>query len=321
MNLLSKLIFVSMFFSFNFILFSCAPVKFNKSEKANVEVPVTPLSTTISCSPRINGESTNVTLNATSPNPLISANCIPSEVEYNWTATRDGTKVEIAGLQGPNSNPEISQLGVGTYEVRLEASQTGYETYTSPQPLIVVVASTQSASTINCSPRLNDNQVTVSIPTSGQNPVVTSNCNPAGASVQWRVQKGNEVISLPSLAGVSSTPLFTSLGVGTYTIYLSASMSGYNSYTLSSPLTVIITANNSSTRDVSYTKLVTAENNKIDFLVVFDDSKSMLPDNLKLAAKLQGFLNDLKNSGMDWQMCAISDQGTRGEFSAVLGDF
>lgn len=304
MKWLSTGYFISTLLALQLFLFSCAPVKFNKSENANADVIVNPLNTTISCSPRVNGESTNVTLTSTSPNPLISANCIPSDVNYTWTATREGTQVSIPGLEGANSNPAISQLGVGTYEIRLEATQSGYDTYKSANPLVIVVSANQTNNMINCSPRLNNNQVSVSIPLSGPNPSVMANCTPSSVALQWRVQRGSEVVSLPSLTGASSTPLFTSLGVGTYSVYLTATASGYNTYTLVSPLTVMVSNNPTNTRDVTYTKLVTAENNKIDFLVVFDDSKSMLPDNLKLAGKLQGFLNDLKSSGIDWQMCA-----------------
>lgn len=298
-------LFTYIFFAAQIFIFSCAPVKFKKSETTQADPPVNPLSTTISCSPRVNGDATTITLTATSPNPLISANCIPSDVTYTWIATREGTQVSIPGLEGANSNPNVSNLGVGTYEIRLEATQSGYDSYRSPEPLVIIVSATQTANTINCAPRLNSSQVSVSIMTNGTNPTVTSNCTPSSAGLQWRVQKGNDVVSLPSLTGASSTPLFTSLGVGTYSIYLTATQSGYNSFSLNPPLTVIVSNNgNNNTRSVTYTKLVTAENNKIDFLIVFDDSKSMLPDNLKLASKLQGFLNDLKNSGIDWQMCS-----------------
>jgi hypothetical protein len=42
----------------------------------------------------------------------------------------------------------------------------------------------------------------------------------------------------------------------------------------------------------------------VDILLVVDDSNSMLPENTRLAQKLQGFVNDLTNSGLDWQMCS-----------------
>lgn len=56
-------------------------------------------------------------------------------------------------------------------------------------------------------------------------------------------------------------------------------------------------------RDVSATTTVDPKNNKLDIVLVVDDSNSMLEDNLKLASKLQGFVSKLEGTQLDWQMC------------------
>ncbi|HWU41922.1 MAG TPA: hypothetical protein VN132_00750 [Bdellovibrio sp.] len=56
-------------------------------------------------------------------------------------------------------------------------------------------------------------------------------------------------------------------------------------------------------RDVSFSDTVVASNNKVDIVLVIDDSNSMLPDNQKLAAKLSNFVSSLQNSELDWQAC------------------
>lgn len=57
------------------------------------------------------------------------------------------------------------------------------------------------------------------------------------------------------------------------------------------------------TRNVNYNSLVSPPNNKLDLLLVIDNSNSMLQDNQKLAARLSSFVNDLASSSIDWQMC------------------
>ncbi len=58
-------------------------------------------------------------------------------------------------------------------------------------------------------------------------------------------------------------------------------------------------------RTVTYSEVVPANPNKVDILLVIDDSGSMKTDQLKLASKLSGFANLLEsqNVPMDWQMC------------------
>ncbi|MFZ4403091.1 MAG: hypothetical protein ACOYOK_03225 [Pseudobdellovibrionaceae bacterium] len=60
------------------------------------------------------------------------------------------------------------------------------------------------------------------------------------------------------------------------------------------------------TRDVVYNGSVTATTNKVDIVLVIDDSSSMLADNQKLAARLSNFIADLQSSGFDWQMCVTN---------------
>jgi hypothetical protein len=56
-------------------------------------------------------------------------------------------------------------------------------------------------------------------------------------------------------------------------------------------------------RDVNYSGLVQTKTNKVDILLVIDDSNSMLADNQKLAARLSSFVSNLQSSSIDWQMC------------------
>lgn len=61
----------------------------------------------------------------------------------------------------------------------------------------------------------------------------------------------------------------------------------------------------STPRTVSYSNVVPANPNKVDILLVIDDSGSMKTDQLKLASKLSGFASQLESQTvpMDWQMC------------------
>lgn len=58
-------------------------------------------------------------------------------------------------------------------------------------------------------------------------------------------------------------------------------------------------------RTVTYSSVVPINANKVDILLVIDDSGSMKADQLKLASKLSGFAAQLESSSvpMDWQMC------------------
>jgi len=63
------------------------------------------------------------------------------------------------------------------------------------------------------------------------------------------------------------------------------------------------TVNPNEIRDVVYSGTVQAKNNKIDILLVIDDSNSMLDDNKKLASRLYTFVTALQSLQLDWQMC------------------
>lgn len=280
-------------------------VHWQSSSPLTVTVTNDPTPTqSIDCNPRINGSLTNLTLTSASPNPLISANCLPSNAQYTWTVTKNGSNVSVPGLSGANSNPDFLSKGVGTYLIYLTASSPSYNSWTTTNPLTITVDNTGSTLTLNCAPRLNNTSVAVTITPSGSNPLVTSGCNPSSATHSWSVFKAGQQVNISGLSGASSTGDFISAGLGTYYIYLTASKPGYNAYVSPSPLEVTVANANSPTRHVTFDKLVQSTDNKVDILVVLDDSNSMSPDNSKLAQRLQSFVSDLTNAGLDWQMCA-----------------
>jgi hypothetical protein len=264
-----------------------------------------PTDTPIQCTPRINGTLTSLTLTSSSSNPLISANCLPANIQYNWTVTRNGQSVSVPNLGGSNSNPNFLSLGTGTYLVYLTASHPSHTAWSSSSPLILTVDSANPGTlTLNCAPRLNSTNVSVSIAVGGTNPTLTSGCSPATASHIWTVYRAGQLVTVPNISGSSSVPDFLSLGVGTYQIYLTASSPNYNSFVLADPLEVIVGPAIVPLRHVAYNKAVTVTDNQVDILLVVDDSNSMAPENTQLAQKLQGFVNDLTASNVDWQMCA-----------------
>lgn len=76
----------------------------------------------------------------------------------------------------------------------------------------------------------------------------------------------------------------------------------------------------SNLKDIEITNTVTTSNNKVDIILIVDDSKSMLSDNQKLAAKLSNFVGSLENSALDWQVCAtITNAVQMGGASQVWG--
>ena len=56
----------------------------------------------------------------------------------------------------------------------------------------------------------------------------------------------------------------------------------------------------------TFTKKVEQYDNQLDILLVIDDSGSMYKDSSRLATKLKTFVDRLKNSNIDWQMCVTS---------------
>ncbi len=259
----------------------------------------------ISCNPRINGSLTSLNLSGTSAHPLISANCNPSEVAYEWTVYKNGQLINLPSLNGAQSNPNFIQQGDGTYLIYLTSTKNNFTSFSSAQPLIITVeGSNTNATTIQCSPRLNADSVAITINAQSPQTMLSANCNPANIQYTWTVYRNDAPVTIPGLSGASSTPNFISAGLGTYSIYLTASQNGFNSYVIPTPLQVTVANVVSDVRPVSFTKTVQASDNKVDLLLVVDDSNSMLPDNRKLAEKLQGFVTGLSTSQIDWKMCA-----------------
>jgi hypothetical protein len=58
-----------------------------------------------------------------------------------------------------------------------------------------------------------------------------------------------------------------------------------------------------STKNVETTYTVTSNQNKVDIVLIVDNSSSMTQDNLKLADRLTNFVSQLESSAIDWQMC------------------
>lgn len=256
--------------------------------------------TSISCTPRLNGNLTSITLTDSSANPQLTASCNPSGVSYNWTVRNNGNIVGVTGLTGANSTPDFKNLNNGTYQIYLDATGTGLTSYSNASsPLTVSVNKQTALPSITCAPKINSNLTQITL--NQTNPTITANCNPSNVAYSWLVKKNNTDINISGLTGSSSTPDFIGSGSGTYTIYLTSTASGYSTYTTTQPLTVIVPQTN--LRNVSYSKTVTTSDNQLDILVVIDDSNSMLADNQKLASRLKGFVDDLSSAGFDWQMC------------------
>lgn len=274
----------------------------------------TPLSVTIikpppppepvECNPRINGSMTSLTIIASSPHPLVSANCIPSTANYTWTVTRNGNPVSVPNLNGSNSNPDFLSLGAGTYLVYLNAAVQNYSAWNTTTPLVITVDSGGGGQNINCAPRINNSAVSVTVPQNGTNPLITSGCMPSSVTHTWSVFRDGQPVSVSGLSGPSSSPNFVQSGLGTYSVYLTATAPGFNAYVTPWPLEVVISQTASAFRPMNLQKIVQSTDNKVDIIVVVDDSSSMLPDNTKLGERLQGFVNDLTTSGIDWNMCA-----------------
>lgn len=97
-----------------------------------------------------------------------------------------------------------------------------------------------SGTQIACNPRLNSNQTSVTLQVGGTNPSLSANCNPANVNYNWTVTRSGTAVTINGLTGANSTPDFSAAGPGTYQINFTASASGYTTYTLSTPLTVIV---------------------------------------------------------------------------------
>ena len=56
-------------------------------------------------------------------------------------------------------------------------------------------------------------------------------------------------------------------------------------------------------KDFSQKALLDPANNKLDIILVIDNSGSMKDDSAKLASRLEGFIQNLSSSAIDWQAC------------------
>lgn len=293
---------------YSLYLYATAPGSTHWQTTTPLTVTVTappPPTPAITCNPRINGSLTSLTLTAASSNPLISSNCFPPNSIHMWTVTKSGANITVPGLSDANSNPNFLSLGTGTYLIYLTSSAAGYKSWTTTAPLSITVDAGGAAGlTLNCAPRLNDLSVSLTITPNDKNPVVSSGCVPASAVPVWRVYKAGVNVAIAGLSGPVSTADFLAAGMGTYLIYLNASAPGYNSYASPAPLELTVAPVNNPLREVIYEKLVQPLDNKVDILLVVDDSKSMAPENRRLSEKLRDFVSDLTASGIDWQICA-----------------
>lgn len=72
-------------------------------------------------------------------------------------------------------------------------------------------------------------------------------------------------------------------------------------------------------KTVSTTEIVAYGNKQVDFLLVLDDSASMLPELKKLAERMSSFVSSLEASKIDWQMCITTTRGSNNGNNAVHG--
>ncbi len=301
------LFWVSAFFIFT----SCNRVQFNAKDNNGAAAPagappaggpVGGGSLPIACSPILSNGQTSTTITTGDANPGVIANCNPSSVTYSWTVTKSGSPVTINGLTGASSVADFQAAGVGTYLINLDATASGYTTYHSSSPLTVVVqvVTPPVVPNVVCGPRVNGGTAPFTLSTA--NPTITANCNPSNVSYVWTTTLNGTTVSIAGLSGSSSTPNFLALNPGTYLVYLTASVSGYNTFTATNPLSITVPQPITG-RDVNENFTVSVSNNKLDVVLVVDDSYSMVNDATRLAGKLQGFVNNLQTLNYDWQMC------------------
>lgn len=98
------------------------------------------------------------------------------------------------------------------------------------------------------------------------------------------------------------------LAVGGLAWFQNCAKAGYNEASTSG--TPVVAVNSSTATPVPQSHAVTqtfkaqSTTNKLDILLILDNSNSMLPDNTKLANRLNTFVTNLGTSSADWQMCA-----------------
>lgn len=71
---------------------------------------------------------------------------------------------------------------------------------------------------------------------------------------------------------------------------------------------------------VTSSEVVNYGNKDVDFLLVLDDSNSMLPELTKLSQKLSEFVLSLESSNINWQMCLTTTRGTNISSVTVYGN-
>ncbi|MFM6930195.1 MAG: hypothetical protein ACKOX6_17115 [Bdellovibrio sp.] len=73
------------------------------------------------------------------------------------------------------------------------------------------------------------------------------------------------------------------------------------------------------TPEYTHSEVVKPGNKQVDFLLVMDDSNSMLPDLKKLAASMSAFMSSLEASQIDWQMCLTTTRAIPGNGKNAWG--
>lgn len=130
----------------------------------------------ISCSPRLNGNQTSLTLNSGSPNPTVEANCQPADSSCAWGVTLGSQVVTIPGLSGCSATADFSAASPGTYNLSLTATRSGYNSFVSPQPLKVTIPQKTTRSAVTTKTvTTQDNQLDVTLIIDDSNSMLADN--------------------------------------------------------------------------------------------------------------------------------------------------
>lgn len=283
---------------------SCRKVNFSSTVEKSEPGVVAPSGTAIQCEVYLNDKLQTLTITLPGTNPTVTAKCTPEQVTYTWTATRNDAPVSVNGLQGAVSTPDLTALGAGTYRITLRASAQNYTDFTNEKsPLVVTInnGGMQPQPAVSCDPKINGSLTSLTLNAGTPNPQINANCMPPDASCAWNVTRDGMPRNVSGLSSCTATADFTNQEPGTYLIYLTATRPNYTPYTTMNPLTVTVPAK--PYRTVMTSKTVTPQDHQLDVQLIVDNSNSMLPENQKLASRLQGFVNDLSAAGFDWQMC------------------
>lgn len=299
---LKRLIFAGLCF---IALASCSPKNFFVENDGGAGQQGGPPPTAVICGPLLNELSTSLVLNVGDSNPSLNSHCVPAGANHVWSVTRSSTPVTINGLGGAVSNPDFKAAGPGTYFVGLEATAVGLTGFSLPSPLQIVVRNdTPGSPNVSCTPKINGSLTAYTTTTSTtSNPTISGNCVPPGGAYVWTVYKNGSPVTVPGLTGSASVGQFVETGEGVYQIWLAASLSGYNGFYSTTPLTVTVPPGATTGGPVHEVHAITSANKKLDILFIIDDSSSMLADNQHLASRLENFVNGLSANGLDWQAC------------------